>query len=554
MANVLIASLGESPVVVTAMYSLLNNEAEEHRIDKIDEVVVLLPTGDKADSIGLGYDLVEEIFKQEACVLTPLPLPFDDTIDEQTSFTFLQILSQRLDFYQKNGDCVYLSLAGGRKNISALMGIVVPLFTCVKKLYHVLDKHEDNFLSVEEIYAKSDDERLYIMRPELDRLELVPIPFGEHQYVSDEFRARLFTITDEELDDLWEEDPAQADAIELAQNITYAGKVLEVLVTAHVARTYKKMFNQDIKHTIWTEKCFGKMRFANKLRRGVHGNFSTRSSRAVFHFYKSGRTPVRPFFHSEPKDINACPDNDVERVIISELEIERGDNYRQGEEILQSLKFPLTPTIPVEDLPSKRAKEPLGSILIVPLGKSPMIATQLYTLLKSEGSNIREVVLIYPELSREVRASAKFVMEAFKYEREGVLCWEEPVTGLKDVNSEQACKQYQEVLEKTIKTVRDKHPGWQIELSLSGGRKGMAVLAMFVAQKMGIRHVYHTLIKDKELARNIDKQTDVKALDKLKVNDTTRNNRLFLRAYEMEGEEPHAKFALLKIPVLPPAR
>jgi len=548
MANILIASLGESPIVVTAMYDLLTTEEKQRELGRIDKVVVLHPYGEMVQE---GYGLIKTEL-EGVCELEPLMLPFEDANDEQTSFTFLQVLFQLLSTHQGNDDHVYLSLAGGRKSMSALMALVVPLFTCVKKLYHVLDKFEDEFRSIEELILELPEyEQRAAMHPAHERLELVPIPFGNYHFVSDEFRSRLFTITEEELDDLWDEEPEQADALEFAQNIARSGKILEVLMTEHAATRYKKVFAHDAKHKKWLEKCLGKMRLSNKLRHGVHGNFSTKSSRAVFHFYKSMRTPVRPFFHTEPKDINACPDRDVERVIISELEIEKEDEYKQGEEILRSLKFPLTPTIPVETIIPQKAQESVESILVVPLGKLPMIATQLYVLLKSEGRNIREVVLIYPKLSRGVRASAKIVIDAFEHENVGVTCWEAPVQKLKDVNSEDACLEYQQSLEETIKKIRKKHPGWQIELALSGGRKGMAALAMFVAQKVGIRYVYHTLITDEIVSRKIDREMSTSVLEELRGNKELRNNRLFLRDYEVKGEGPYIKFVLFRVPVLP---
>src|SRR2546422_765851 len=108
MANILIASLGESPIVVTAMYKLLI-EQEGYELDK---VVVLRPEG---DDVKLGYDLVEDALKDK-CALELYRLPFKDADDESTSYTFLQMLVGLLAEHQKNDDYVYLSLAGGRKS------------------------------------------------------------------------------------------------------------------------------------------------------------------------------------------------------------------------------------------------------------------------------------------------------------------------------------------------------------------------------------------------------------------------------------------------------
>src|SRR5437660_4243373 len=118
MANILIASLGESPIVVTAMYNLLTTEEKQRKLGEIDKVVVLYP--EKEDMIQLGYDLIEDALRGK-CKLEPWMLPFEDANGEEESYTFLRLLFQLLFIHQESGNNVYLSLAGGRKNMSALM-------------------------------------------------------------------------------------------------------------------------------------------------------------------------------------------------------------------------------------------------------------------------------------------------------------------------------------------------------------------------------------------------------------------------------------------------
>ena len=52
-----------------------------------------------------------------------------------------------------------------------------------------------------------------------------------------------------------------------------------------------------------------------------------------------------------------------------------------------------------------------------------------------------------------------------------------------------------------------------IDLALSGGRKGMSAMAMFAAQKAGLRYVYHTLIIDESLERKVQHQTCLDTLN-----------------------------------------
>src|SRR6266567_7307593 len=205
MENVLIASLGDSPIVVTAMYDLLIRQEDL----EINKVVALHPYG----YISLAFDYIKEVLNGR-CEVISEPLPFEDANSKEDSFAFLHTLYRLLNDSQKNDDAVYLSLAGGRKNMSALMALLVPLFPCVEGLYHVIDPDEGtrryHFKSIEEIFDLPDDVRLsffLLTDDELKQLKLVDIPYGEQQQVSEEFRSLLFTITEEELDELWDKDP-----------------------------------------------------------------------------------------------------------------------------------------------------------------------------------------------------------------------------------------------------------------------------------------------------------------------------------------------------------
>lgn len=565
MANVLIASLGESPIVVTAMCDLLTTEEKECEIGKIDKVVVLRPRG---GLVPFSYDLIEEALKGK-CELEAIDLPFDDANSEKNSFIFLHKLFRLLSSHQENGNTVYLSLAGGRKSMSALMAWVVPFFSRIKKLYHVLSKDEDDFLPIESLSDLSESERRVAMHPELEQFILVDIPFGKEQQMSDEVRSRLLATTDEDLDELEDE---EAEAVEFVQVIAQpsgTGQMLEVMVTAHAENQYRKMCRNDITRAQGFELCFEHMRFPSILRNRSHDVYSRRLQKGeqdtysqkyklgalTFHFYKRGGAVERPVFHTVPKDIKNCANDEVEVVIVSELEIEENDTYRELEEILDPRKYPwmypLEPSSSVTTLPSVRSRSSTESVLIVPLGESPMVATQLYTLLTHKGHTIREVILVYPERAREVRNGAVLVKKALGYEG-GIACSHVPVQGLKDIDSSEACEKYEKRLEETIDKIHQEHPGCQIELALSGGRKAMAALTMFVAQRKGIRSLYHTLINDDELRKDVERETTVEALDELNVDKKLRNDRLFLRAYE--GEGPYTKFVLFKVPVLPARR
>src|SRR5579884_4198940 len=112
MANILLATLGESPAVVTEMYQLLTQKASK----PIDKVFVLCP---KDALVQDGYTLLDEILTYICEVdVEQIRLDFEDVHNEHDSYTFLNVLYSLLSSLQQEGHTVYLSLAGGRKNMS----------------------------------------------------------------------------------------------------------------------------------------------------------------------------------------------------------------------------------------------------------------------------------------------------------------------------------------------------------------------------------------------------------------------------------------------------
>jgi len=567
MENVLIATLGESPIVVTAMYDLLKKEKGL----VIDKIVVLYP--EKEALISTAFDLIREALR-DRCEVIPECLPFEDVANEADSFYFLHTLYRLLNDAQKSENRVYLSLAGGRKNMSALMAILVPLFPCVEGLYHVIDPDEGtrryHFKSVEYIFDLPDDERLsyfLLTDDQLERLKLVGIPYGEQQLVSEEYRGRLHTLTDmADLDDWWAESLEFLEIVE--EEDLGTGPMLKVLLTKHAAEQFEEMWKYDRTRAREFKFAFERLRSATGARRGAkdvyprklrkeeHDISSQHLSALTFHYFKIKRkhftSAERPVFHTLPKDIRGAADEEVERVIVSELEYKRRDDYRSLEEITNSRGFfPLGPFYPVDEVLNrlKKATDVISeSVLIVPLGDRPMIATQLYTLLtyQYQGSNICEVVLVYPA---KLKAGAELLAKAFEDEGKGIGCVPKVVPGFDDIDSTDACRAFEQTLGEAIDEARKRHSGCQIELALSGGRKGMAALAMFVAQHKDIHYLYHTLITDKRLFAIVEDETTVDKLRPTKVGRELRNDRLFLRAYE--GSGPYTKFVLFKVPVLP---
>lgn len=551
MEHVLIASLGESPVVVTAMYDLLTKDTRNRTPVEIDRLVVLYPRGGMVKE---ACDLVEEAMRDKLCVVEFQDALIEDTNTTRDCMVFLQQLYQCLTIHQQNSDVVYLSLAGGRKSMSALMAWVIPYFSCITGLYHVIDQNEQDFFTVEQLILEMTDERRKrAMHPEFSHLDLVDIPLAPATRESDEWLNRFLSMSEEELDELQEENAQRAEALQFGRAIARGVKILNVKFTAYAAEQFRKMRDHDVTHARSFEICFDEMRSAPDVRKHSHhteSGKSPQSRRLVFHYFKRRRTPERPMFYTLPKDIKSVPDSEVNDVVVCSLEIEREREYRPIAEILATPGFSLEPVVPLDALPSVKYRKDVESVLIVPLGTSPMVATQLHTLLKRQGQSIHEVVLVYPS-NQEIINGAEIVKQALK-EEDGTYCRHVRIPGLQDIASKKDCEMYQSVLEGEIDRVRKEHSDAQILLALSGGRKGMAALAMFAAIRKRIPYLFHTLISSDALEQKIVKETSISVLSSPGLSKTLRNDRLFLRAYGGNDQRLEAHFTLFTVPVLLP--
>ena len=554
MSTVLIASLGESPVVVTSLFDLLQTQLQASGQSIIDTVEVLCPLD---DNVQLGYELVMEGLKDK-CDLIQIPFSFEDAHGEEASYSFLRFLARQLR--EHRNDTVYLSLAGGRKNMSALMAMVTPLYSCVKKLYHIHDKEEHTngyrFLSPEALRERPDSQRAKWLFPDHNKVQLIELPYDATHYANPHFLSRLLTLTDEQLDDLWDTDPEQAEILEYlgpVVNDDPGARLLPVKMTENVAKQYRKMFKTDKLHARGFATCFRQMHNARSLARRAHDSFPYKDKKKAlslqFHFYKRHRSVERPFFYSEPQDICSNVKADVQHVVITELEIEVEGKYRWGDELVKAFRYPTTLVDYDTTFPPKTlAEESQETILLIPLGTTPMIATQLVALFEARDVKLRKVILIHTK-HPIVQDSVHIVQEALQ--TKNLECQVVSLDAFDDIDSTAACKAFQDAVEKTIDEVRFSYPDCRLELTIAGGRKGMAALTTFAAQRKNIHYVYHTLITDDALDRRVSEETTTDELNRIgRREKSVVYDRLFLRAYEQD----RAAFELFKVPVVPIAK
>ncbi len=120
--NVLISSLGESPAVVTETVDALEREEKI----EIDQVITI---GTSEWSVDLSQDVLRQEFKcfQGAQIAyIPNQISAKDLLSEEAHLEFLDTVATNLKAYQFANK--YLSLAGGRKTMSAIMTIAAQIY------------------------------------------------------------------------------------------------------------------------------------------------------------------------------------------------------------------------------------------------------------------------------------------------------------------------------------------------------------------------------------------------------------------------------------------
>ena len=132
----------------------------------------------------LLYDDFSDTYQGEI-ELIPASIANNDIWTPQDNLDFIKLATTFLNTYRKRGDNVYVSIAGGRKTMSAAMAIVAQLFGA-KGLYHVLvpEEIERKRLDYEEL-KDSPEARREAFHPDVSLMELVSIPVvGLFPYMS----------------------------------------------------------------------------------------------------------------------------------------------------------------------------------------------------------------------------------------------------------------------------------------------------------------------------------------------------------------------------------
>jgi CRISPR-associated Csx14 family protein len=295
MSNVLIATLGESPIVVTSMVRALR---EKEGIST-DILYVIYPQ--EEGLIPLGFDLIKDHL-QGQCEVYPCTLPFPDANSYESSMQFLQTLSELMEHYERSDDVVYLSMAGGRKNMSALMAVICQFFNCVRGLYHILDKYEDyenkrNFYSIEALFDFSENVRNEKLSPPVENLILVKIPYQRfsnatelRRFFSAEQRETFAIEIDAEVDDFF-------SAIFQRRKT----KLLDVYLSEEAYQQYQELGGGYTRKQL--KNCLRSMCSPQSLNSHIHPLPGAKMDCKCF---KMGSTDERPFYYQTDGEVVVC--------------------------------------------------------------------------------------------------------------------------------------------------------------------------------------------------------------------------------------------------------
>lgn len=516
--KILLATLGEFPVVVSATANLLVRQGTV-----LDKVQIIYPKETNERWIEIGYEFLEEYFLQNTAIVTePVELPFADANSYEHSLAFLRRMCDELEAHEHMGNTVYLSLSGGRKHTSALMAALPQFYACVSGFYHLHDTrehHPGQQFSTRQLEQMSPEERCRRLAVptqkhiEDQRFTLIELPY--QSLASGNLLRQWVQHADSH--DMSHPIPVSPQALSFFEDLfqpTRDSTRLELWLTQTAYDQYCKLLRTDATRIRNINTYLDTMIKARWLKDNIHHFEHDQhkehtqhgsQDRLIHYVCRRHINPgiERPFFYTQPYPIGLYEQQKNKPVAVNRLIITRLSYHINGtdydKKLVDWVKDPdVEPRYRLNDLP----KRPM--ILIAPLGESPMIVTQMYRLLQErEHATIEAIYVLFPAGHPPSQNGADMLHHVC--EKRSIRLHRVPLD-IADVYSTETSATFSIGLMAVIQDAQRTYPAASLALSLSGGRKGMSAMAFYAAQHEGIVQVYHTTIRDPDVERDIDRQ------------------------------------------------
>lgn len=170
---VLIASLGRSPGVVTGTVDALINEKKKPRR------VYIATTGDPLiweRCIPLLKQEFEKNYPDIELLADRIYTRRDDIYDETDNAEFIRKTAAVVGREKRVGNDVYMSVAGGRKTMSAAMALIGQLYGVKAILHLLIDPELEADGVITKLLQLSEERKRLVLHPPVNKYRLIEFP------------------------------------------------------------------------------------------------------------------------------------------------------------------------------------------------------------------------------------------------------------------------------------------------------------------------------------------------------------------------------------------
>ena len=510
MSNVLIATLGEYPRVISVMVDMLEQQYDI----RFSTVQVIYPSETNDRWIEIGFEILKEHLETRQYHVEGIPLYFDDARTEEDCFTFLRTINGCLEIHDRERRDVYLSLAGGRKHTSALLALMPQFHACVKGLYHLHDADTGTKkLTGEELTEHCPEwQRTYLQpqSPEKD-FRLIKLP---SEYLVEAQHLRRWLKQAERTAD----QPSPLPVVLPPDGDLFWRRLFH----AHSNEGSTKLISVRLSQMAFDQYCAARQHknglnvgilegyLKNMKRldwyhdRHIHHSEKDADGRKHYTLKKSG-VSERVFCYFLPKGSSPSQGN-IQEAVATAFTKHRNETAYEKDLKDWAREADIKPVKHPSDLPGRK------TVLVATLGETPMVVTQAYALMIDPAYHVPpldvvEIHLVYPKEHALTRNGANLLKTVCSFRNIKLIPHPLP---MKDLDSPETIHYFMQGLSQAVNQADTNQPNADIALLLSGGRKGMSALGFYMAQtkqEPRIQRVYYTTIINPRTEQKIETRT-----------------------------------------------